>query len=59
VAVAIHFNENQVPMNYKMRINDYLSQIRTESRPEAAEETAPKTQENLVPKETEKNETNK
>jgi Tfp pilus assembly protein PilZ len=59
VAVAIHFNENQVPMNYKMRINDYLSQIRTESRPEAAEETAPKTQENQVPKETEKNETNK
>jgi len=57
VAVAIHFNENQVPMNYKMRINDYLSQIRTEPRPEAAEETAPKTQENQVPKETEQNET--
>ncbi|AEJ18829.1 PilZ domain-containing protein [Gracilinema caldarium] len=59
VAVAIHFNENQVPMNYKMRINDYLSQIRTEPRTETAEETAQKPQGNQDTKEPEKHETNK
>lgn len=59
VAVAIHFNENQVPMNYKMRINDYLGQIRTDHRQEKSEETDSKTQENQGTKETEKNETNK
>ncbi len=32
VAVAIHFYEEMVPMNYKMRINDYLSQNRTDNR---------------------------
>lgn len=59
VAVAIHFNENQVPMNYKMRINDYLGQIRTDHRQETSEETDSKTQENQGTKETEKHETNK
>ncbi|HON13599.1 MAG TPA: PilZ domain-containing protein [Treponema sp.] len=59
VAVAIHYNENQVPMHYKMRINDYLSQVRTEPKPEAAEETVPQTQETQPSKELEKNDTNK
>lgn len=59
IAVAIHFNENQVPMHYKMRINDYLSQVRTEPKPEAAEETVPQPQETQPTKELEKNETNK
>ncbi|MCA1951169.1 MAG: PilZ domain-containing protein [Treponema sp.] len=61
IAVAMHFNENQVPMNYKMRINDYLNQVRTEPKAEQVQE-APQAQENQGTKETqelEKNESNK
>jgi hypothetical protein len=32
VALALHYEETQVPMNYKMRINDFLSQVRADSR---------------------------
>lgn len=32
IALALHFEETQVPMNYKMRINDYLSQVRADNR---------------------------
>jgi hypothetical protein len=32
VALALHFEENAVPMGYKVRINEYLSQFRVESR---------------------------
>lgn len=32
VALALHYEESQVPMNYKMRINDFLSQVRTDNR---------------------------
>jgi Tfp pilus assembly protein PilZ len=34
VSVAIHFDETQLPMNYKMRINDYIAQIRVETKVE-------------------------
>jgi hypothetical protein len=37
-AIAIHFDEQSVPMNFKMHINDCLSQVRqprTEGEPEA------------------------
>ncbi len=36
LAMAVQFDEPQIPMNYKMRINDYLSQYRSESRTEQA-----------------------
>ena len=32
VALIIHFNETTVPMGYKIRLNDYLSQVRADSR---------------------------
>jgi hypothetical protein len=32
VSLVIHFDNNVVPMGYKVRINDYLSQVRPESR---------------------------
>jgi hypothetical protein len=32
VALAIDFNEKQIPMAYKMRINDYLGQVKVENR---------------------------
>jgi hypothetical protein len=32
VALAIQFDETQVPMGYKLRINDFLSQIRMDNR---------------------------
>jgi Tfp pilus assembly protein PilZ len=34
-AVAIHFDDDSVPMSYKMHINDYLSQTRQGSRDDA------------------------
>jgi hypothetical protein len=36
-AIAIHFDESCVPMNFKMHINDYLSQVR---QPHAEDEAA-------------------
>jgi hypothetical protein len=36
IALAIHFDEQNVPMSYKLRINDYLTQVRTEPRGEQA-----------------------
>ncbi|MDR2746874.1 MAG: PilZ domain-containing protein [Treponema sp.] len=35
IALAIQFDEAAVPMGYKMRINDFLSTIRLDLRPEA------------------------
>jgi hypothetical protein len=32
VAMAVHFDETQVPMNYKMRFNDFLTQVRADNR---------------------------
>jgi hypothetical protein len=32
VALAILFNESMVPMGYKIRINNYISQVRAEDR---------------------------
>ncbi|MCL2602538.1 MAG: PilZ domain-containing protein [Treponema sp.] len=32
VALALHFDESLVPMGYKVRINEYLSQFRVENR---------------------------
>jgi hypothetical protein len=32
LALGLVFNEKQIPMGFKMRINDYLSQVRVESR---------------------------
>jgi len=32
VALALHFEENAIPMGYKVRVNEYLSQFRVESR---------------------------
>lgn len=37
IALGIQFEETQIPMNYKMRINEYLSQIRTEQPKEEPE----------------------
>jgi hypothetical protein len=34
IALGIVFNEKQIPMGFKMRINDYLSQVRVEDRVE-------------------------
>lgn len=34
VALALNFDETQVPMNYKLRINDFLSQVRADNRTE-------------------------
>jgi hypothetical protein len=33
VALAMQFYDSGIPMGYKMRINDYLSNVRTDSRP--------------------------
>jgi len=44
IALAILFNESAVPMGYKVRINNYLSQIRADGRgaeKSAAEEQTP------------------
>jgi hypothetical protein len=38
VALALEMDENAIPMRYKMRINDYVSQIRADSR--GTEETS-------------------
>jgi len=32
IALAVLFNENAVPMGYKVRVNNYLSQIRTDGK---------------------------
>jgi hypothetical protein len=40
-AAAIHFDEQSIPMNYKMHINDYLSQVRKSTKPEEAASVAP------------------
>ena len=34
VALAIFFSEQTVPMNYKLRINDFITQSRADNRPE-------------------------
>ncbi|MDR2101324.1 MAG: PilZ domain-containing protein [Treponema sp.] len=34
VALVIQFDEAQIPMGYKMRINDYLGQVRADNRPD-------------------------
>ena len=36
VALAVIFEENTVPMGYKVRVNDYLSQFRVDSRTNAS-----------------------
>ncbi|MDR2784116.1 MAG: PilZ domain-containing protein [Treponema sp.] len=35
VALAIQFEEKEIPIGYKIRINDYVSQVRLEIMPEA------------------------
>lgn len=42
VALAIVFDEKQVPMGYKMRINDYLNQVKVETRGEQRPEPSGK-----------------
>ncbi|GHU09983.1 cyclic di-GMP binding protein [Spirochaetia bacterium] len=37
VALVVHFNESVIPMGFKIRINDYLSQTHLEIMPEATE----------------------
>lgn len=37
IAIAVHFDEAAISMSYKMRINDYLSQVRIEVRTEQNE----------------------
>jgi hypothetical protein len=37
VSLVIHFDESVVPMGYKIRINDYLSQIRLGEKPSSGE----------------------
>ena len=32
IALALLFNESTIPMNYKIRINDFLSQVRADTR---------------------------
>ena len=32
VALAIHFDENAVPMGFKIRVNDFISQVKAEDR---------------------------
>ena len=32
IALALVFDENHIPMNYKIRINDFLSQVRADTR---------------------------
>lgn len=34
VALAIYFSEQTVPMNYKLRINDFITQSRADNRPD-------------------------
>jgi hypothetical protein len=34
IALAIQFDETAIPMGYKMRINDFLSTVRLDVRPE-------------------------
>ncbi|MDR3139398.1 MAG: PilZ domain-containing protein [Treponema sp.] len=38
VALAIEFDEAQIPMGYKIRINDYLGQVRADTRGNDAQE---------------------
>lgn len=38
LALAVMFNENQIPMGYKLRINDYISQVRADTRGEQSAE---------------------
>ena len=40
VALALNVEENAVPMGYKMRINEYISQVRADARGWGSEETA-------------------
>ena len=35
LALALKFNDNQVPMGFKIRVNDYLSQTRADNRGES------------------------
>ncbi len=35
IALALHFDEATLPMGYKLRINDYLSQVRADPRPDS------------------------
>jgi hypothetical protein len=44
IALALHFDEQVLPMSYKLRINDYLNQVRTEPRGEQpdSEQNEPK-----------------
>jgi hypothetical protein len=37
IALAVQFNDNSIPMGYKIRINDYLGQTRAEIRPSVQE----------------------
>ena len=39
IALAMIFNETSIPMGYKMRINDYLSQVRSDNRGQKKTET--------------------
>ena len=44
VALVVLFDDNSIPMGYKVRINDYLSQLRTDPRGPQAEEAPHKKQ---------------
>jgi hypothetical protein len=33
IALAVQFNNNTIPMGYKIRLNDYLGQTRADQRP--------------------------
>jgi len=49
IALAILFNENIVPMGYKIRINDYLSQLIRADNRGAEKQTVPEPQISIAP----------
>ncbi|WP_223292807.1 PilZ domain-containing protein [Breznakiella homolactica] len=42
LALAVLFNETQIPMGYKIRVNDFLGQTRADSRNDHSVSTVPK-----------------
>jgi hypothetical protein len=42
VALAVDFKENEIPMGFKVRLNDYLSVTRADNREQAGEQEQPK-----------------
>ncbi|GHV80939.1 cyclic di-GMP binding protein [Spirochaetia bacterium] len=41
IALAIDFTETAVPMGYKVRMNEFLSAVRADNRPDNTQETVP------------------